>query len=174
MNERTNSFQVQKSAHIRCMLFSVMIMTPTMIYTAQAKQMDAFEQNRKLGRGINIIGYDPLWRAKEQGRFKENHFKIIKDGGFSTVRINLHPFRHMDEDQPYQLNSSWFKVLDWAVENALKNRLMVILDMHEFNAMGADPQGNKAKFLSFWRQVAEHFKDAPTRRASRRTFCLRY
>jgi endoglucanase len=37
---------------------------------------------------------------------------------------------------------------------------MVILDMHEFNAMGADPQSNKEKFLSFWRQVAEHFKDA--------------
>ena len=160
MAEKTSSPQVQTSAHIRCMLFCVMIATLTMVYTVQAKQADAFEQNRKLGRGVNIIGYDPLWRAKEQGRFKEEHFKIVKDGGFSTVRINLHPFRHMDKDEPYRLSSSWFEVLDWAVENALKNRLMVIVDMHEFNAMGADPQSNKEKFLSFWRQVAEHFKDA--------------
>ena len=30
---------------------------------AQPGTTDAFEQNRKLGRGVNIIGYDPIWRA---------------------------------------------------------------------------------------------------------------
>ena len=33
---------------------------------AQSKAVDAFEQNKNLGRGVNIIGYDPLWRSKEQ------------------------------------------------------------------------------------------------------------
>jgi len=39
--EKTNSRQVQTSAHIRCMLFCVMIAMPTMVYAVQAKQVDA-------------------------------------------------------------------------------------------------------------------------------------
>ena len=38
---------------------------------------------------------------------------------------------------------------------------MVILDLHEFQAMGDDPAGNRERFLAVWRQIAEHCKDAP-------------
>ena len=38
---------------------------------------------------------------------------------------------------------------------------MVILDFHEFQAMGDDPAGNKERFLAVWREIAEHCKDAP-------------
>ena len=38
---------------------------------------------------------------------------------------------------------------------------MVILDFHEFQAMGEDPVGNKERMLAVWRQIAEHCKDAP-------------
>ncbi|MCJ7778706.1 MAG: glycoside hydrolase family 5 protein [Sedimentisphaerales bacterium] len=140
--------------------FAVMILALATVCAIGAKKMDAFEQNKKLGRGVNIIGYDPIWKSRAEGRFKEKYFKIIKEGGFNTVRINLHPFPHMDANVPYRLSNSWFELADWAVENALKNGLRVILDMHEYNTMGKDPEGNKEKFLSFWRQVAPHFKDA--------------
>jgi endoglucanase len=52
-------------------------------------------------------------------------------------------------------------VLDWAVKQAVANRLLVILDLHEFHAMGEDPVGNKERFLAVWRQIAEHCQDAP-------------
>ena len=42
---------------------------------AQTQALDAFEQNRHLGRGVNIIGYDPLWRSRDQARFQEKHFR---------------------------------------------------------------------------------------------------
>ena len=111
--------------------------------------MDVFKQNERLGRGVNIIGYDPIWRSMDQARFKTQYFRMIKDAGFSTVRINLHPFRHMERDQNYTLRDSWWHVLNWALENALASDLMVILDMHEFGAMGNDPQSNKVRFLAF-------------------------
>lgn len=160
MVDKNNSSIFQTSKPALSKLFAVMILTLTTVCAVQAKAVDAFERNNKLGRGVNIIGYDPIWRSKEQGRFKEKHFKIIKEGGFDTVRINLHPFRHMDKNAPYGLSDSWFEIVDWAVENALKNGLMVILDMHEYRAMGDEPEGNKERFLSFWRQIALHFKDA--------------
>ena len=35
-----------------------------------AAGVDAFEQNKRLGRGVNVIGYDPLWRDRNKGRFQ--------------------------------------------------------------------------------------------------------
>jgi endoglucanase len=97
----------------------------------------------------------------DKARFKAQYFRMIKDAGFAGVRINLHSFRHTTADKDYALADSWWQVLDWAVKNALQSDLMVILDMHEFGAMGNDPEGNKDKFLAFWRQVSQRFQDAP-------------
>jgi hypothetical protein len=64
----------------------------------EAEAANAAELNRELGRGVNIIGYDPIWRSFEQRRFKSKHFRLLKESGFDSVRINLHPFRHMDSE----------------------------------------------------------------------------
>jgi len=152
------------NARVRLLAVSVgltLLLLASVAGAAEKKAVDPFAQNAKLGRGVNVIGYDPIWRSREQARFKEKYFGMIKEAGFSTVRINLHPFRHMDQDSNYALRASWWEVLDWAVQNALKSNLMVILDMHEFGAMGNDPAANKDRFLAFWRQVSERFKDAP-------------
>ncbi len=151
---------IMRSLSYKAVLFVAAVCVVLSLATVSAKR-DAFEQNERLGRGVNIIGYDPIWRSRERGRFKEKHFKLIKEAGFDSVRINLHPFRHMDWENDYKLKASWFETCDWAVRNALANDLMVILDMHEFNAIGRDPEGRKPALMSFWRQVAEHYKDAP-------------
>ncbi len=120
----------------------------------------AFDQNARLGRGVNVIGYDAaLWKDYTKGRFKENYFSMIKSGGFSTIRVNLHPFKHMDSD--YKINASWLQTLDWVVKKGLEAKLMIILDMHEFNAMADDPVAKKEMFLSVWRQLAPRYKDQP-------------
>ena len=128
---------------------------------ASGASAHAFGVNQRLGRGVNIIGYDPIWQDRAKGRFQEKHFAAIKAAGFDSVRINLHPFRHMDPANGHALKPSWLDTLDWAVKGALAARLAVILDMHEFGAMAEDPAGRKEAWLSFWRQVAPRFKDAP-------------
>jgi len=121
----------------------------------------AFAVNRKLGRSVNIIGYDPIWQDRATARFKESYFSRIREAGFTSVRINLHPFRHMDPANGHVLKPSWLDTLDWAVKGALAARLAVILDMHEFHAMAEDPAGRKEAWLAFWTQVAPRLKDAP-------------
>src|ERR1035437_3466406 len=79
---------------------------------AQPSTADAFEQNRKLGRGVNILGYDPIWRSRDQARFQAKHFRLLKEAGFNSVRINLQPFRQMTPANDYALSKSWFEVLD--------------------------------------------------------------
>src|SRR5688572_6421771 len=98
---------------------------------------DAFAQNQKLGRSVNVLGYDPIWRSREQGRFKVEYFQKLKAAGFNSVRLNLHAFRHMDATNG--LKASWFEVLDWAVKEAQAQGLAVILDLHEFQPLGNDP-----------------------------------
>jgi len=144
-------------------LLFLMAGQPPTVRAAQREPTDPFVVNRKLGCGVNIIGYDPIWRSRDKARFKARYFGMIKDAGFATVRINLHPFRHMDRDKDYALAESWWDVLNWAVDNALQSDLMVILDMHEFGAMGREPEANKARFLAFWRQVSARLQDAPDR-----------
>jgi endoglucanase len=129
--------------------------------------MDVFEQNRHLGRGVNVLGYDPIWQDRDEARMEDEHFRLIKEAGFDHVRINLHPFDHMgpaDEGEAvgaYEIRPDWLATLDWAVEQALTNDLAVVLDMHEFNAMGDDPVGNRGRLMATWQQLAPRYQDAP-------------
>jgi endoglucanase len=116
----------------------------------------AFEQNARLGRGVNIIGYDPLWKDAAKARMKERHFKLIKEAGFDNVRIVISPFKFSMNDSTYTISPTFFTTLDWAIKTALKNNLMAIVDFHEHGAMGKDPLGNRPKFLAMWKQIAEH------------------
>ncbi len=119
----------------------------------------AFDQVSKMARGLNIIGYDPIWKDPSQARFQERHFRRIREGGFQTVRVNLHAFSHMDS--AHRLSPAWFKTLDWAVNAAVSNDLTVILDEHNFTECAKDAGACKPKLMAFWEQVSEHYKDAP-------------
>ncbi|MEO6187288.1 MAG: glycoside hydrolase family 5 protein [Ginsengibacter sp.] len=143
------------SALVTILLFSADVIC------AQGKNSKdfAFEQNKRLGRGVNIIGYDPLWKDPSKARMKDRHFKLIKEAGFSNVRIVIAPFKFSLGDSAYSLNPLFFERLDWAINNALKNKLMAIVDFHEHVAMGKDPVGTRPMFLAMWKQIAEHCKN---------------
>ena len=121
--------------------------------------LSAGEPGPVLTRGVNIIGYDPIWYSGEKGRIKDEHFRLIKEAGFDHVRINLHPFRFMDESN--KLPEKWLAVLDWALDQAEKNGLAAIMDCHEYNKMGEKPKKHKPRWLDFWRQVAPRYKNRP-------------
>jgi endoglucanase len=132
----------------------------SMNYESSAQSISANDQNSKIGKGVNILGYDnAFWKDRTKGRFKEAYFKMIKDAGFSSVRVNLFPFSHMDSR--YLINPNWLETLDWVVEKGLEANLIVILDLHEFTAMADNPEAKKEMFLAFWKQVAPRYKDKP-------------
>jgi len=123
--------------------------------------VDPFSQNKRLGRGVNILGYDPVWGSRDKGRMQEKHFRLIREAGFHHVRINLHPFRFMGDAPDYKIQSNWLETLDWVLEQCRKNGLLAILDMHEYEAMAKDPVGLLPKFLAFWKQLSARCQNAP-------------
>jgi endoglucanase len=137
-----------------CAVLSVLAVTP-----AAAREISARDQVRGMTRGINVLGYDPIWKDPAKARFQMRHFKTIKDGGFDAVRINLHAFSHMDAAN--QLDPAWLKTLDQVVQAALAQKLTVILDEHNFGDCGSDPAACKPKLVAFWQQIGERYKDAP-------------
>ncbi|MEI9928556.1 MAG: glycoside hydrolase family 5 protein [Sphingomonas sp.] len=126
---------------------------------AQTHQGAAWATAAQMKRGVNIIGYDPLWRDPAQARFKTRHFRIIKEGGFDFVRVVLQSFRHMDADD--QLDAKWLETLDWVVKEATAAGLTVILDEHDFNICSEAPDACEPKLIAFWRQIGDRYKAAP-------------
>ena len=114
-----------------------------------------------LDRGVNILSDDPMWQRPEGARLTAEHFRLIAEAGFDHVRINLHPFRDGALSAEGQIRERWFQSVDWAVDRALSNGLSVVLDMHEYEAMGSDPVGNQDRFLAFWRTMAARYRSAP-------------
>ena len=138
----------------RPVLLSLMALLCACVAPAQAQ-----EAAPDLKRGVNIVGYDPLWNDPAQARFQPRHMQAIKDGGFDHVRMNLQAFAHMDKDG--QLSAAWLKTLDALVDTGLKAGLQVILDEHDFEACAKELTTCRARLQSFWQQIALHYKDAP-------------
>lgn len=146
---------------IFCLLFLSWWVTSGLAVRAADGNQDVFDLSQQLGRGVNVLGYDPIWESFDKARFKKEYFEVIRTGGFDTLRVNLFPFSHMGAGPEYRLSDSWWSTMDWVVANALAVHLNVIVDFHEFEATGKDAEGNKKRFLAFWRQVAPHFQHAP-------------
>jgi endoglucanase len=146
------------SAWSIALFFGAILLAPS---SAAAASPDAASQVKRLGRGVNILGYDPIWDNFKDARFKEKHFKLIRDAGFQSVRINLHALQRMDPAAGFKLGEPWLRTLDWAVRNALANGLMVVLDLHNYDDVAEDPAAFKPRLLAFWEQLGERYKDAP-------------
>jgi endoglucanase len=93
-------------------IFAALLVAISFSVLMPALGVDAFRQNERLGRGVNIIGWDSLWQDRARGHFKDEHFKLIHQAGFSHVRINLHPLRDGQPNAQGKLRNEFFAILD--------------------------------------------------------------
>jgi endoglucanase len=138
---------------------AVFLLVPVGTISAQSatekidkKDKAVFKLNRLLARGVNVPSLQKM---------EDKHFKLIKEAGFSNVRIPVGPFKYLKSDTDFTIDTAYLILLDKMVKMALGNKLMAIIDFHEHHAMEKDPMGNKAKFLAVWQQVAERYKNYP-------------
>jgi endoglucanase len=140
----------------------MMLVLAVLLATAgagRAAPPNAALQVQRLGRGVNVLGYDPLWSDPAKARFQPKLFARIRAGGFATVRVNLQAFAHMDAHD--RLDPQWLATLDHVIRAAGAAGLMVILDEHDFIPCGQDAASCRTKLLAFWSQVAQRYRSAP-------------
>lgn len=122
----------------------------------------AFAQNRRLGRGINLGNALEAPNEGEWGLTLEaEHFKIIKEGGFNSVRVPIRWNAHAMTEAPYTIDEDFFQRVDWVLEQAAANDLAVILNIHHYEEIMAAPAEQKERFLAIWAQIAGRYQDAP-------------
>ena len=140
---------------------AILVVATTLVIISPLRAVDVFQQNARLGRGANLLGWDPVWRSRERGQIRDAHFKMVREAGFQHVRINLHPLRDGRPDAVGRLREEFFAIMDWAVDQALANQLLVVLDFHDDLAISTDPEGKRKEFLAAWRAITEHCQSRP-------------
>ena len=129
-----------------------------------AQQTPVHQLNDRLGKGINMGN---MFEAPEEAAwgnpFREDYFSKIAALGFDHVRIPIRwdtPTR-TGQSAPYPINPVFLTRIKQVVDLALREELMVIINMHHHDALFVSPAEQKEKFLSQWRQIAEYFEQYP-------------
>ena len=143
--------------------FTICFLLAAMVLSAQNRE-HAFEINDRLERGINYGNIFEAPTETEWGNpWKSEYAKIIADLGFSHVRIPIRwePAARSSATTPYTINTVFLNRIKQAVDSALNNGLHAIINMHHHEALFANPDGQKARFLAQWKQISEFFKAYP-------------
>jgi len=121
-----------------------------------------FLRNEKLQRTVNLGN---ALEAPQEGDWgvtlRAEYFRLIAGQGFTAVRIPIRWNAHADTGPPYTIAPDFFERVDWAVQQALSNGLAVIINIHHYEELMADPAAHKDRFLALWQQIAAHYRSAP-------------
>lgn len=95
------------------------------------------------------------------GTILASDFPFIAARGFDHVRIPVRFSGHAAESAPYTLDATFLARVDTVIDQALAADLAVIIDMHAYEELALDPNGQRGRFLALWTQIAERYRDRP-------------
>jgi endoglucanase len=127
-----------------------------------AADPDIHAANKRLGRGVNLGN---ALEAPKEGAWgvtlKAEYFKAIKDAGFDSVRLPVKWSAHAKAEPPYTIDPKFFERVDWAIDQALQNQLNIVVNVHHYDEMDADPDRHLPRLVGLWEQIAARYKDRP-------------
>jgi endoglucanase len=132
--------------------------------TSGQSSTSVFEVNKLLARTVN---FGNALEAPSEGawgmRLEERFFDLVKSAGFSAIRLPTKFSAHAAETAPYKLDRDFILRVDWAIQNAKKRGLAIIVDLHHYDELINAPEQHKDRWLGIWKQLAERYKNQPQR-----------
>ena len=122
---------------------------------ARAGDNDAVAAVKRMGRGVNILGYDGLWNGYVDDPFRMSDFALIREAGFRHVRINFHGFKFMDARD--RLDPAVLAKLDQVIATAARIGLTPVLDQHDNRLCQTGAGQCRTRLVAFWRQIAARY-----------------
>jgi hypothetical protein len=122
-----------------------------------------FTKNQQLGRGINFgnyldaDNYEGAWTGG--GVIEAYFFDKVKTAGFKSIRLPVSWTHHTSRNVPYTINETFFKRVDWMLDQATQRGLNIIVNVHHYDELNASPQGEEARYLAMWQQIANRYKN---------------
>lgn len=118
---------------------------------------------------------DDLVEAYRANFVTERDFDLFQSFGFNTIRLPIHHSVIESDDAPMQVRPGGWKWTDFAVEQASKRGMYVILDLHgaaggqsDDHIVGRrdsnelwDSGENRARTAWLWKELAGRYKDNP-------------
>jgi endoglucanase len=127
---------------------------------AWAEEGDIFAANRKLGRGVNLGNALEAPREGEWGmKLEAEFFPAIAKAGFQHVRVPTKWTAHAKREAPYTIDPEFFERIDWVLDQAEKNKLLVVLNHHHYDELDKEPEAELPRAVALWRQIAERYRD---------------
>lgn len=127
-------------------------------------EWDIFLQNKRLGSVINI---GSALEAENEGDWgvtlKEHYFPVISKIGFNSIRLPIGWFGNMLHEKPFTIRPAFLKRIDWAIGQASKNNLNVVIDVHNMDELMNEPLKYMDLYLSIWKQLSVYFRDYDSR-----------
>jgi endoglucanase len=142
---------------------AVSMLIPGGSVSAQTEDWTAEQAVDRLGRGINFgnalesPGFEGEWGMV----IEDDFFGLVAEAGFDSIRLPVRWDTRADGTAPWTIDPAIFARVDHLVDLAAANDLAIILDFHHFEDLYSDPAGNTERFVALWRQIAEHYRDAP-------------
>ena len=104
-----------------------------------------------------------------QAKTKPEFIKMMKEAGFSAIRVPVTWYNHMDKDG--KVNADWMKRVHEVVDYVISQGLYCIVNVHHDTGADGDTfkswikadetnyEQNKTRYENLWKQIAEEFKD---------------
>ena len=114
-----------------------------------------------VSRCMNLGGALEAPREGEWGyTIRAEDMARLKEAGFDTVRIPVKWSAHTDVEAPYTIDPDLMDRVKEVVRQAEANGLNAIIDVHHFDELYEDPDGERARLGAIWTQIADAFEGA--------------
>jgi endoglucanase len=121
---------------------------------------DIFAANKALGRGVNLGNALEAPKEGDWGlKLEEKYFRVIAEAGFNHVRVPTKWSAHAAKQAPYTIEPAFFERVDWVLDQAHQNKLRVVLNLHHYDELDKDPDGELPRAIALWKQIALRYKD---------------
>ena len=121
-------------------------------------------------KGINLGNcFDAPSEGEWGTTISEKHFQMAKSAGMDHVRlpVRFSTAARSDPNSPFTIKKEFFERVDWAIDQALSNKLSIIVDIHHFEEIHKDPNAHKARLYAFGNRLPRATRSGRPRSRSR-------
>ena len=116
----------------------------------------------ELGKCVNLANMLDAPREGDWGRpLEDADIARIAAAGFTAIRLPARFSAHALANAPYTIEPAFMERVAHVVRLATDADLAVIIDLHHYEELHADPEGHSERLAALWRQIGERFAAAP-------------
>jgi endoglucanase len=130
--------------------------------TPTATGLTAVQAIQLMQRGINMGNTLEVPDDEDWGfELTPGYFEQIWAAGFQSVRLPVQWSAHLSDPAACIISAEFFNRVDRAVDWALTENLVVVLDVHHFDLNQDTLEKSQSCLYAIWSQISDHYQTYP-------------